>query len=341
MIGTSNHRSPAGAGARGAVPAGESPAGIPCKLNSPVFSGDSVHFRSFEKEAIIFAEYVGFGHVLKDNREIPVANPSISYAQLRSQGYTDDEIDAHRRAYQLLRSAITSEVDRGILHRAHSPTEAWRSLKKWHNPDTVSATQTLHQRFLSYTMRPGQNPLVILTALEEMAGQLSQQNFPMAPDQALLQFLTILPDSEYEVEKRTCSTGQRLDRDQALLIIRKRYDNLQHQRNKEGGRRDAGHAFIADAGSSGKPGGRSTPRGVRNRGGRVRGGRGGRGGNGGEKGGEKKDGQTDINASDGNVDGKKGGDARCSRCGEAGHKTVRCPGQVCSVCGGKGHSAKI
>ena len=31
----------------------------------------------------------------------------------------------------------------------------------------------------------------------------------------------------------------------------------------------------------------------------------------------------------------------CNRFGEAGHKTVRCPGQVCSVCGGKGHSAKI
>ena len=91
MIGTSNHRSPAGAGATGAVPAGEPPAGIPWKLNPPVFSGDSVHFRSFEKEAIIFAEYVGFGHVLKDTRQIPVADPSISYAQLGSQGYTDDE----------------------------------------------------------------------------------------------------------------------------------------------------------------------------------------------------------------------------------------------------------
>ena len=99
MIGTSNHRSPAGTGARGAVPAGESSAGIPWKLNPPVLSGGSVHFQSLEKEAIIFAEYVGFGHVLKDNREISVADPSISYAQLRSQGYTDDEIDAHRRAY--------------------------------------------------------------------------------------------------------------------------------------------------------------------------------------------------------------------------------------------------
>ena len=163
----------------------------------------------------------------------------------------------------------------------------------------------------------------------------------MAPDQALLQFLTILPDSEYDVERSTCSTGQRLDRDQVLRMIRTRCDNLQRQRNKRGGGRDAGHAFIANAGSSGKPGGRSTPRGAKTRGGRGRGGRGGRGGNGGEKGGENKDGQTaNINASDGNIDGGKGGNARCSCYGEAGHKTVRCPGQVCSVCGGKGHSAK-
>ena len=161
------------------------------------------------KRPYFFAEYVGFGHVLKDTREIPVADPSISYAELRSLAFTDDEIDTHRRACQFLRSAITSEVDRGILHRAHSPTEAWRNFKKWHNPDTtVSATQTLHQRFLSYTMRPGQNPLVILTALEQMTAPLSQQKILMAPGQALLQLLTILPDSEYEMEKRTCTTGQ-------------------------------------------------------------------------------------------------------------------------------------
>ena len=155
MVGTSNHRSPAGTGARGTIPVGESLAGIPWKLNAPGLSGDSVHFRSFEKEAIIFAEYVGFGHVLKDTREIPVADPSISYAQLRSQDFTDDENGTHRRVNQLLRSAITSEVECGILHRAHSPSEAWRTFKKWQNQDTVSATQNLHQCFLSYTMSPG------------------------------------------------------------------------------------------------------------------------------------------------------------------------------------------
>ena len=49
MIGTLNHRSSTGAGARGVVPADESLAGIPWKLNPPVFSGDSAHFCCFEK----------------------------------------------------------------------------------------------------------------------------------------------------------------------------------------------------------------------------------------------------------------------------------------------------
>ena len=50
---------------------------------------------------------------------------------------------------------------------------------------------------------------------------------------------------------------------------------------------------------------------------------------------------TNINTSDRNVDGGKGDNARSNRCGEVDHKTVRCPRQVCSVSGGKGHSAKV
>ena len=76
----------------------------------------------------MLAKYVGFDHVLEDTREFSVADPSISYVKLRSLSFTDDEIDTHRKAYQFLRSAITSKVDRGILHRAHSPTEAWRNV---------------------------------------------------------------------------------------------------------------------------------------------------------------------------------------------------------------------
>ena len=50
-------------------------------------------------------------------------------------------------------------------------------------------------------MKPGQNPLVVLTTVEEMASQLSQQNFHMAPNQSLIQFLSILPNSSMKLRK--------------------------------------------------------------------------------------------------------------------------------------------
>ena len=127
-------------------------------------------------------------------------------------------------------------------------------------------------------MKPGQNPLVALTALEEMASQLSQQNFSMAPNQSLIQFLSILPESEYEVEKRTFCNGLQPDREQVLMAIRSRYENFQRQRKKGGGRKDAGNAFVADAGgrhggknhSSSSARGRGKGREGRGRGGRTK-----------------------------------------------------------------------
>ena len=125
----------------------------------------------------MFADCFGFGDVFADTREVRIANPSLSYAQIKSLGFTDDEIETHRKAYQVLRSALNSEVDRGILLRAHSPAEAWANNQTWHNPKSIAATQALHDRFQTYSMKPGQNPLVALTDLEEMASQLAQQDF--------------------------------------------------------------------------------------------------------------------------------------------------------------------
>ena len=81
-----------------------------------------------------------------------------------------------------------------------------------------------------------------------MASQLSQQNFSVGPSQSLIQFLSILPEFEYEVVKRTFCNGLQPDREQVLIAIRSRFENLQRQRKKGGGRKDAGHAFVDDAG---------------------------------------------------------------------------------------------
>ena len=122
------------------------------------------------------------------------------------------------------------------------------------------------------------------------------------------------------------------------MVIRSRYENFQRQRKKGGGRKDAGHAFVADAG--GRHGGKSySSSSVRGRGkGREGRGRGGRR--------EPNDGEDDqekvasSSAGGGKSDREKVDNAKCKRCGETGHKSVHCPDQICGVCGGKGHSAE-
>ena len=60
-----------------------------------------MYFCSFEKEATIFAEYIGFGDVVKSTREFLVLNPCISYASMRSHGFIDGENYTHRKVCQL------------------------------------------------------------------------------------------------------------------------------------------------------------------------------------------------------------------------------------------------
>ena len=79
------------------------------------------------------------------------------------------------------------------------------------------------------------------------------------------------------MKKRTFRNGLRPDRERVLLTIRSRFENLQRQRRKSGGRKEAGYAFVAEAGE--RPGGKchssSGARGRwKGRGGRGRGGAG-------------------------------------------------------------------
>ena len=71
---------------------------------------------------------------------------------------------------------MRTNVDLNNMSQAHSPAEAWLNLESWHYQNIASA-QSLFIRFQTYTMKTGQNPLLVLTTLEEMDAQPMQQNF--------------------------------------------------------------------------------------------------------------------------------------------------------------------
>lgn len=64
-----------------------------------------------------------------------------------------EEIQRHRKNYQFMLSALRSEVNPGILLRAHSLIEAWRNLEERYNPTSITATQVLYKLFQRYSMK--------------------------------------------------------------------------------------------------------------------------------------------------------------------------------------------
>ena len=105
------------------------------------------------------------------------------------------------------------------------------------------------------------------------------------------------------------------------MTIRSRFGNLQHQRNKGGERKDAGHAFVAYAG--GRLGGKHySPTSTQGHGKGRRGyGRGGRKNHDNEEGKEQHK-TTSGKAVKGKADSAKGNSAQCKRYGET---TQICP----------------
>ena len=69
------------------------------KLNQPVFDGDSLNLRSFRTEATTFTDCCGFDDAFESNREVTIADAALTYAQFRLRGFTDAEIERHRKAY--------------------------------------------------------------------------------------------------------------------------------------------------------------------------------------------------------------------------------------------------
>lgn len=124
------------------------------------------------------------------------------------------------------------------------------------------------------------------------------------------------------MEKRTFRNGQKLDREQVLLAILTRYEDLNVYVGRAGleGVLVTPLLPILDTGSFG--GKCHHPSGARGRGRKEHNHE-----SEGEKGGGKDDDKRQVLFVSANE--------KCKRCGEAGHRTMKCLDQVCDVCGRK------
>ena len=74
--------------------------------------------------------------------------------------YGSDIVRAHSRAWQLLSTSLTTEVDHDILYREFSPTSAWNALNQMYSPKTQGARLALLGKLDNVNIDADKDPIV-------------------------------------------------------------------------------------------------------------------------------------------------------------------------------------
>ena len=231
------------------------------------------------------------------------------------------------------------------MTQAGSPSEAWKTLNDWFNPQTPGREVDLFFDLINASMPSDGNPIKLYARLINICHQLSSN----MEDPGVVRFvrnnllnmklLSALPRS-YEAEVRAlrvdASKGT-LDRDHVKRVMSDRYQHLERVKKKPRHQKEEDEAYITQ-GSSGGGQGRHKGKGSkfrrRNRD-------------------DPKDGTSPKSATSTSSVSTNSGKSRkpssasgsaggkpCAICWKNNHKPDNCPDRTCGRCGGKGHGPR-
>lgn len=130
------------------------------KPDIPQFSGNNGEFEKFRRSFISYARHIRLDGVFCDDAEdIEVRNTRVPLEELES-AYGRDVVRVYSRAWQLLCTSLTGEVEQDILYRELFPRAASRALLEMHSPKTQGAKLALLEKIDSVTMDPEKDPIL-------------------------------------------------------------------------------------------------------------------------------------------------------------------------------------
>ena len=329
---------------------------LPARVVPPVLKAEKGGFQKFKHEFFLKANMLDITAHFVDQgmRAVPVGDPLKQKAVLLQEGFSNDEIRTAYQAWNFIDAALQSESDRSILKRCKSPREVFERLEKWHDPDSVVATQRLYDKFHEFTIPPHSDPITALHDLEDTNNQMHEKGIGRIPDAVVhARFVRALPD-EYSLVKETLQAMKNRDRDEIIRMVSTRHSNLPRKNGAQRSSRQPEQAFASN--ESGNRSGARRGRDRRNGGGQGRG-RGGssHGGVGNNNSSGTSSGSTSSpvetqGSSDGAGSLGGSGDGRhhipsgrCFRCRQRGHRRQDCTTREsdfvprCNRCTGYGH----
>ena len=88
-------------------------------------------------------------------------------------GHTREQYDDALNAWYALKQSAKSPVVKGIINRAGSPSEAWTALDETFAPRSSGVIDELLDELHDASLRPGENPCLLLERMEDTAARLA------------------------------------------------------------------------------------------------------------------------------------------------------------------------
>lgn len=301
------------------------------RVSPPQFKGESKEYPGWRTDFLRSAGFHDLLEVFEGQGVMPDTTKTRS--SLLQEGFLGAQITASFQAFQYLSASIIGSADKAIIRRCKSPREALEQLDSVHKPETQGAIQNLLNRFQSFKISSGSNPIEAMHDLESIRDHLNDSGEVNLDERLLFsRLLDALPSDEYEIAQQTLASYKVLTRSDIIRVVGTQYTSLCNKKEKEGQRKKQvqQQAFFAGDGGGGGRGWQDN----RGRGGKGR----GRGG------GNQKGTEDGPSGGSSNSSSEAGGGARrCYRCRRRGHIKPDCTTKECDFlpqcanCSGFGH----
>ena len=120
------------------------------------FAGEKSKWQSWKRDALTFAKAHRLSSAL--TRDDPICVDPLDMHEIRRRGITDDEIRAAEDAWLFLAAYVTDEKLKNVIYESNSPSEAWKELCDWGNPQTAGREMNLIEDFFGASLPKGVIP---------------------------------------------------------------------------------------------------------------------------------------------------------------------------------------
>ena len=137
-------------------------------------------------------------------------------------GFSPESVQRNTLAWSFLSTALKSNIDKSILHRCTTSSEAWDALLAWYGPQTAGAKSDLSRCMTSFKRALSSNPLAETDKIQDLAAEMRTEGTTLDGHMLCIILIDALP-TEYHIEARSLAFRDSFGREDTIKADRERH----------------------------------------------------------------------------------------------------------------------